>query len=496
MKKITLLVIILSSFLLVGCELNQGDLECTGNQEIIDDECVNKEPLEQPLDISDGTEGFEVSVSNSLEGGLLSDKYFGVVFTSVTYEPVTGDVCIQYDINDEDYANATYYVVLQEDNSLLTHQQSSFTLSSKTASNRNCFDNIQSSNLHHILIGKVDKDDLNPTDYIEAVGRVSFRDVHYEDRARIDQIDLTHEDIPEDTEGDLPYARFKLKVNDNRSVTDVKIKLYEKEFDNLIETQEYEITSSLRLSTKFFLNNIWFEDLAPGVKYYIVITASGNDGFTDYEDVFIAKDDFTSGCFNWMCGVSFVDLYAGILDVYETDNDAIIDYKAHNTGDIVSSSDNLPYELELVIKDSTQQEKYRTSLNVNETSISIPETELEFGDFVTIESNKDDLTFATYEYIEEAPMITIVSTRDGIAIFDIIGDLEVVNHISMEFAREENLESVFGSFGIENPTEVRNTKEIMLYSTMQMPTSYYVFINMSYETSVGTRLHQEWIKIN
>jgi len=496
MKKILTMIILSLIFALSSCDSDEEVevIECTGNKELVDGICQDKVDIGSFLGTKLNAmvpDGFEYTVTNSQEQSFKLEKYFTVNFTSLSYSPVEGEVCVQFQVEDDDYEHANYYIILQKSNSILTLQQYSFSMNSSANSNGGCFDAITGEETYKILVGKIDEDDLNPTSYIESVAFVSFSDTHFNDRNRIEEISLTHDDIEDETNGEDPSVNYHIRLQDNNAISKVNIGLYEMDYGYLIETKEYIITENERDSNGILLNDVLFDNLAPGVDYKIEIEVTGNDGFDDFSNLNIAKDDFTSGCYNWRCGTAYVEMYAGIINVEVLETEVLVTYTAHNTGVLVSTSDNLPYTMNLVIRDKDHHIKYTIPLDITSVSISLPVEYVNYWDYITIVSDRDGITFATYEVIENPPLVTLVSVIYGNANITIEGNPESINFITIEFLQEENNFQDTAVAEVTNPTENSYRININRYDNIRGLKTVYVFINISYETSNGTKLFQK-----
>ncbi len=465
-------------------------LECEVNQELINDECVDK--VDYTIEAPDD---FIINVVNSSITSATMERYFHVEFTDIEYKPFLNELCITFEMDDIEHRNATYYMMLQSETSILTLQQLAFTIGSSTTTHGGCFNAMSKEITYNILIGKVDDDDLNPTDYIEAVASISFKDPNFNERARLESKLLTFDNQIEYTIDELPFINYEITFEDNGvAIEEVKVNLYELDFGSFIEGRTITITEAERNESGVFLPNILFDSLAPNVDYCIVVFISGNDGFDSFDNLRVGRDDFTSGCFNWPCGTSYTDLFAGITSVELTDTEAIINYIALNNGEIVSSGDNEPYEMILSVKDKQGTLKYSILLDSDLTSIRIPIEYVEYWDTIEISSDKDNIHFSTFEIAVDPPAIDISAISNGSFSVNVISGLEDINFISFDFANQIEGMSLTNA-EIDIPKSV-NTVHITNYSNISGYTEIYVFYNISYETLDGTKLEQGWILVD
>jgi len=304
MKKISLFLIVGLMFLMTACE-----------KEIIEvEDDIDSEIDLHPTDIYEGEDDFIFLVNNSQSGIATMERYFQVEFTSLKYTPIKNEVCFSFDMTDEEFPNATYYLILQEKGSMVTLQQMSFTLGSESTTNGGCFNAMSKEITYEILVGKTDRDDLNPTSYIDAVGSIEFKDPNFDERSKLGNISFEHEALEEYTEDHLPYIKYGLTIGDeDEIISDISIFVYEADFNILVKQIDYNITSVNRNNSNIILRNILIDDLAPNVEYIVYVKINGNDNISDFEDILIRHETVKTPHITFGSGVSYHSLFIDII---------------------------------------------------------------------------------------------------------------------------------------------------------------------------------------
>jgi len=479
---------ILSLFLLLGCDFGKTTTTTTMTSTTTEDE-YSEVDISVPDYFS-----YQLTTIPYVDDGY--DKLFNVEFLSLSFTPIKNQVCFTYNLEDSDYAHATYYMILQKKNVMLPLQQQSFAMSSKDGSNGGCFTAMSEETAYEIIIGKVDRDDLNPSTYIEGVASIEFTDTFYDERLKLGTMSLTHDGVEEYTFDSAPFFNYDFSVMDSgESIDVVTVMLYENIFDTLVESKTFEITISQRSGDYVMLNDILFDDLSPNIDYKIKVYISGNDGFDDYSNIYFAGQTITSSRITNNGGVSFDGLYAEILDVSLDENQAIVTYIAKNDGSIVSSLTNQPYTLILKIFDSQDNEKYSTLVDALEDSITVPIEYVDYGDYAKIISNTGDMMFTSWDVLEPAPEIKLSSISSGMFSIQVLSGIERVNFISLDICTSQNLENYITGVGAEEFIsgfayfDFRSNYDIINRS------SVYMFYNISYETTNGTMFAQGWLRV-
>lgn len=82
---------------------------------------------------------------------------FDISVTDIYYNPLNHNVCVTYDIDDDDYVNATYYVVMQEKSTWRSVDSKIFNIISSQFHHQDCF-YVPNEKAYRIIIGKYDSD--------------------------------------------------------------------------------------------------------------------------------------------------------------------------------------------------------------------------------------------------------------------------------------------------------------------------------------------------
>lgn len=497
MKKILLLIIFLLT--LTACNNVKEVPGLTENpldpiQAVDDDKEIGNEvpvitPKEDPKveNIYFGTvSGFNHSVFYGLNSSsMLHDKYFDVEFTEIKYFPMKNEVCVSMSINDDSYQRATYHIVLRIHNSLTTRTRASFTLSQEKQNITECFNTIESGNEYEIVLGKLDRDDLNPTSYIEVVGGVVFSDDSYDSRERIGRIDVTQIDIPIIKIEHEPYVQLMIQIESTIGlINSIDLNIYTRNSFKYVKTVNVPISEDVYRNGKYILQKVLIEGLAPDCEYIVVLKGSGTDTVDEYTDQFLKKIYITAPTYFNAAQNSYHGLYAVFTSFEFTETDLVIGYLAKNDGSMVDSVDELPFVIMVNILDDSDTIVDSYALNMEANEIIVSKADLDFGYRISFETDRGPVMLSTYYFNENflKPDIVINAFNKGELTYRVLNQFENISNLYIDIRSEDTIFISYDNlyYGIEGQTIVVDYD----FGTITEARAYYRF---SVSTIFGER---------
>lgn len=390
----------LSSTSINSVASSSTDSVASSSIEVMDNTLVNVH--RDVLETTSITTGFEFNLYAMQSISLIKDKYFYVYFTGIIYEPVINRVCILFDYQDEDYERANYYMIGRKKGTLLTAQQLTFVVPNETGSHGGCFTFMTEATIYEILIGKIDRDDLQPSTYMEAVAVVEFADSHFSDRYKVGLSTLTFDPSTDYTYDTIPSESLDISIEDaDQNITNVELELIEAETNILLETYTIPQTMLTWANDKLFINNFVINDLAPYLDYRVKVYVSGFDGMDDFSSILVQNQRFKSQSITDSGGYRRHGFFAEVITIIPGDVQATMRYIAVNNQQIISSTDQQPYNFVLNVYDTTDQLIFTTILDVTTGTLAIPNPFAEVGNKIKIITDRDDIVL--HQSIIETP---------------------------------------------------------------------------------------------
>ncbi|MFU8793682.1 MAG: hypothetical protein ACNA7K_06625 [Acholeplasmataceae bacterium] len=444
------------------------------------------------------TEGFEFSLYTMETVSLIKDKYFQVHFKEVIYQPVKNRVCIIFDYEDEDYERATYYMVGRKKGSLLTAQQLSFVVSNPTGEHGGCFTFMSEQTTYEILIGKIDKDDLNPTAHMEAVAVMTFTDKNYNQRHKLGTSTLAFGPSMDYTYDQIPSVSLDIVIEDAAQIIDsVVIKLFEESSERLLETHIVPSNLLKWESNRLVIHDYLIDDLAPYVDYRVKVYVTGFNGIETFTEVDLINQTFKSQNITYSKGFRRHGFFAETIRVEPGDTLTTIHYLAVNDQTIVSSSNQEPYTFFLKIYDTDDQMVYETPIDVTKNSIAVPSSYTLIDYKINIVTDRDDIELHEAVIIAPVPQLTLNDIENNILSGQVTFGQAEINFIA--FLIYENLNDPhFDEVEItEFTTEGHFSVELSHHQVYQNANQVLVLFIINYGDPLNPQFssRQVWIEI-
>jgi hypothetical protein len=258
----------------------------------------------------------------------LPQKSFVVYIRKIIYHPIAQTISVTYDIYDGSYQNATYLTVGREGYETNQDETYQYRMSSNRTTITTYFHGIDLTEPFHILFGKYDLDDLNPTSKIKAVKTLTFTDDEWKHRQPIKMVTFNFDQPTDFTISNPAFITFDyILVDPSKGVDQVSFVLIESSTKFEVSRLDYSIDDVYRNDFLIEFNNIRFENVAPAVKYDIVVLVSGSDGIDTFTDIPLTVFNHTVGSYhNNEHQHSWHGLYAAITDVTRDGENVLISY--------------------------------------------------------------------------------------------------------------------------------------------------------------------------
>ena len=444
------------------------------------------------------TDGFEFNLFAIRSISLIKDKYFYVYFKEIIYQPITNQLCIIFDYDDEDYERAQYYMIGRDKGTLITLQQLSYIKSNQEGEHGGCFNFMSSEKTYEILIGKIDQDDLNPTAVMEPVAVIEFIDHNYNERHKIGSKNLSYDPSTTYTYDSMPYVSLDMTIDDpHEIINQVVLGLYEPETNHLLETYTIGINYLKWNNEKLIIENYVIPNLAPHTDYHIKVYISGHNGIETFTNVHVLNSYFTSQSITYYNGFRKHGFFAAVTDIKPLDTVTMITYIAVNTGRVISAIDQQPYSLILQVFNDENQLIYHRPLDETVDMLPIPNIYAQIGNKIRIMTDRDDIIL-TETFIEEpAPKLTIHGINQGNLSGTVTEGLESINFISIFICVGHDLDQVEqieietfnpdGSFSVSLPN----------YQAYQTYEEVLLFYQINYGSMSNPKFssREEWIDL-
>ena len=409
MKKLSLFLLVCVGFVfLSACFQGSSFVETStpsvesSSIVIADNTLVQVKP--NVLETTSITDDFDFRMFAMHHISLIKDKYFYVYFKDIIYQPISNNMCVIFDFQDEDYERATYYMIGREKGSLLTAQQLSYVVSNETGSHGGCFTFMNKEATYEILIGKIDRDDLNPSTHIEAVAVVEFTDPHYDDRHKIGTSTLTFDPSIDYTYDTIPSKSFDFMIEDTyHIIQSVKVALFADDSNTLLDTSTITLDQLRWQNNKLVIDNYIINDLAPYVNYRVKVYIDGFNGFEQFSDILVQNQRFTSQNITYSKGYRQHGFFAEVICITPGETSATMQYIAVNDLHSISITDQLPYYFKLTIYNSEDHLIFETILDVTQQALTIPNPYAEVGNTIKIITDREDIVLHHSTIEEPSP---------------------------------------------------------------------------------------------
>jgi len=338
-----------------------------------------------------------------------SDKFY-VDIISFEYDENNSQVCTTFTINDPVATDATYYAVLQEKDSIVTHEQVNIGTGGGTLHFDACFSNWLAFNPYRILIGKIDPDDMINDNLIAGVATIDFTVNKYNVRSKIvpGGLRFDTQDIDDLSNAySLVNVEMDFWLTDTGNIIDeVYFEIYELDNNRLIDTitrdgntNDYQLT---------------IQNLVPHVEYEVVVYLKIVDG-----DVIIDKQEYDRetitlpGVHDFRYGDVTHDMLAQIVSFDTTDDGWEIRYFIHDNEYALDSGGNRQ-EYDLVIYDTSMNEVDRIQLDKTKTLLDLPLDTLVYSNEIRIETRIDNIYLSSRTISQPSPLFESAVVVDGV----------------------------------------------------------------------------------
>lgn len=426
------------------------------------------------------TNGFEFSLYAMTHISLIKDKYFYIDFKEIIYQPMLNEICIRFDYHDEDYEQATYYMIGLEKGTHRTLQQLSYIKSNQEGEHGGCFNFMLKETTYQILIGKRDLDDLNPSSSIEPVAIIEFIDHNYHERHKVGSMNLSYDPSTTYTYDSIPYVSLDMTIDDpHEIINQVVLELYEPETNLLLQTYTIEINYLKWNNEKLIIENYAIPNLAPHTDYHIKVYISGHNGIEPFTNVHVLNSYFTSQSITYNNGFRKHGFFAVVTDIKPLDTVTMITYISVNTGRIVSAIDQQPYSFILQVFNDENQLIYHRPLDETVDMLFLPNIYAQIGNKIRIVTDRDDIILTETFIKGPAPRIIVNRIEDGYLYGQVIEGVDSINFITFilfygtDFIQLDLVEvTTFtqnGSFSIELPNYLsyQHYDQVILFYQIQ-----------------------------
>lgn len=379
--------------------------------------CQEKLPEERYFEIHPMYKGYATGIKIEEDKAYIDDlsqKAFQVYIFKIEYLPIKNSIYIEYEIYDGSYQNATYMTVGREGDSIYEDDTRLHKMTSSKSRFSEYFYGIDLSEPFHILFGKYDRDDLNPSYLIRAVKSITFTKDTNEERHTVETLDYDFAQETDFTITNPAYVEFDYSLSDpDKMIDEVYFVLVEKSTG--VEVDKIALTDlkGYRKGEVLSFENIRFENVGPGVEYHILIALTGHDGIDAFEKVVFAVFAQTIGHYlNNTHEVSYHGLYAAITDVIREGEEVVIRFMIHNDHTLQNKYGHEP-KIALSIYGHNYMEPIVTAfyenLNVTQDSgvIRLPRESFKYGASIVISLPEHHESLASYSVDSNALNINV-----------------------------------------------------------------------------------------
>lgn len=297
--------------------------------------CQEKLPEERYFEIHPKYQGYATNIKIEEDKAYidsLPQKAFQVYIFKMEYVPIKEMIYIEYEIYDGSYQNATYMTVGREGDSMNEDDTRLHKMTSSKTRFSEYFYGIDLSEPFHVLFGKYDRDDLNPTYLIRAVKSITFTKDTKEERHTVETLNYDFAQETDFTLTNPAHVAFDYALSDpDKMIDEVYFVLVEKSTG--VEVEEIALTdlTDYRKGEVLSFENIRFENVGPGVEYHILVALTGHDGIDAFEKVVFEVFAQTIGHYlNNTHEASYHGLYAAITDVAREGEEVVVRFMIHN----------------------------------------------------------------------------------------------------------------------------------------------------------------------
>jgi hypothetical protein len=248
-------------------------------------------------------------------------------------------------VQDDQYRNATYYLVGRNVGTTFFGEfRIQFLVPNGTGSKSACFNHVDLSIGYEVLLTKIDRDDLNPSNTLYSVNTLTLNDSKYNMRTYVEQHSIQNDAPQTYGHGEAPYLMFSSHFKDpGRTIDAVHVVLFDPLNKASLEAQVINITESHYDGDILKLDHLRFDGVSPKVKYLIQIFADGNDGVDDFEQITIGHYTYESGSYDISTvNTSHHGLFAAVTGLEVIGEDVYIYYAFENSDDITYSDTKEP----------------------------------------------------------------------------------------------------------------------------------------------------------
>lgn len=305
----------------------------------------------------------------------LPEVYIDIEFTLITFSPVLDQVCVQFDVHDDNPSHAYYYMLLQDNDNSFKTQSQFYSGGKKDFSVGGCFNLVGRSLKYRLHIGKFDLDNVNFVyGQIEVSAYIDISDPNIGMRKSIEVISSSDKtpDFSQSVTESIASFEFVLKDTTD-AITNMTVVLKET-LGNTVDTLEFD-AASLRNNDLIKVTGS-FEKLAPNVEYTIYVYVDGNDGYDDFDSEYVLKKTLVSAYFvgqsTYNSSMAYHDLYAVIYDIDYSETEATIHYYYVNNDKIKYTDSTEFLNLHLEYSDEENQLIEIYELVEGDNTLTIP----------------------------------------------------------------------------------------------------------------------------
>ena len=295
-------------------------------------------------------ESISYDIENDLTTSLGMYRFDGN-FINPEYHPIIGNLTFTLEINDENYRNSTYFVVVRELNSPNYVFLQAFTINDSQVSR---FHSIDYTPGREVIVAKIEGTVYNDHVYLEPVASLLVEDLMADSRNTVSGYNIVGNSLRDIEVDETPYLDFTLTANDpERIISSIKAMVYYPEYSLVLDTKVFEVSEDMYLDDELSIENIIFDNLPPDKTFTIIYYMSGNDGVDDFEDVLVISKRMKTS--EYALGSGVTNSYPGFWGVIHNLelNDTYTRVNLHYVNDQVLSIDDEYLTASLNVYDET-----------------------------------------------------------------------------------------------------------------------------------------------
>lgn len=256
------------------------------------------------------TESISYEIENDLTTSLGIYRFDGN-FVNPEYHPFIGNLTFTLEINDENYRNSTYFVVVRELNSPNYDFLQAFTIDESQVSR---FHSIDYTPGKEVIVAKIDGTVYNDHVYLEPVASLLVEDLMADSRNTLSGYNMIGNSLRDIEVDETPYLEITLTAIDpERIISSIKAMVYYPEYGLVLDTKDFEISEEMYLDDGLSIENIIFDNLPPDKTFTIIYFMTGNDGVDDFEDFLVTSKRMTTS--KYALGSGITNSYPGFWGV-------------------------------------------------------------------------------------------------------------------------------------------------------------------------------------